>query len=250
MSLIRKTLAWLFVNQISETTTPLEFLQFQEAITKEADRQKLRYSVTEPMSEQKIRNLVVETIGRSLQTNPKTLPSVASEISIEGEQWHVILTATSIPHFRASVVQSEPMPRSDSKCQVGLVRQLVEQDEIDYCILGDDRLYGKTWRLYLHCKIRLLKPLRELYSQAPFRMVPVLLPPDEVFPQLADGLPQKTILNDNPADVRTFLDECDRVLTAHFNEQELSAYLQKCSVSLPRFLRAQHSAASKVRALF
>jgi len=65
MCLIRKTLAWLFVNQISETTTPLEFLQFQEAITKEADRQKLRYSVTEPMSEQKIRNLMVETIGRS-----------------------------------------------------------------------------------------------------------------------------------------------------------------------------------------
>jgi hypothetical protein len=250
MSLIRTSFAWRFVTQISEIATPLEFLQFQEAITIAAARQGLRYSVAQRMSEQKIRGLMVEAIGRSLMRSPTTLPSVASEVSIEGERWHVILNATSIPHFRASVVQSEPRPGPESNYRVSLVRHLVEQDRIDYCIVENDRLHGKTWRLYLHCKIRLLKRLRELFSKSPFRKVSVLLPPDTVFPQLAASLPQKTTLKDDPTAVREFLDECDQILTTQIGERGLNQYLQSCSISLASFLHAQHSTASKIRALF
>ncbi len=250
MSLIRTPLAWRFVNQISETTTPAEFLQFQESITKEAGRQELRYSVIEQLSEQKIRHLMVEAIGRSLQRKAKTLPSVAGEVSIAGERWHIILDATSIPHFRASVVLSEPRAGAEPNYRVDLVRRLVERDETDYGVVENARLYGKTWRLYLHCKIRLLKPLRDLFSQSPFRTLSVLLPPDAVFPQLVSSLPQRTTLNDNPADIRMFLDKCDRVLTTQVGERELSQYLENCSIPLARFLRSQRSAACKMRELF
>ena len=250
MSLIRTTFAWRFVNQISETATPLEFLQFQESITTAAARQGLRYSVAQQMSEQKIRSLMVEAIGRSLQKRPTTLPSVASEVSIEGERWHVILNATSIPHFRVSVVQSEPRSGPGSDYRVNLIRHLAEQDKIDYCIVENDKFHGKTWSLYLHCKIRLLKRLRELFSKSPFRKVSVLPSLDIVFPQLAGSLPQKATLDDHPTEIRAFLDECDQVLTAQIGEREISQYLENCSISLACFLHAQHSFASKIRTLY
>lgn len=250
MNLFRTLIGWKLLDGISEAETPAEFVRFYGAIKSAAVNEHFLYSATEQPVEHKIRVRMVEALGRSLQPNPATLPSITNEIRIQGERWHVILSATAIPYFSVAVVESGANAEQGNEYRAGLAKCLAERGDVGYCVIDGNRLHGKTWHLYLHCKIRILKTLRTFFSLRPFRMSPVLQPPDTVFRQLAASMPEKTTLVDDPAAVSAFLDKCDRVLVTHLGAKELNQYLVNCSISSSVFLRAQHSIRFKVGALF
>lgn len=230
---------------------PGEFLRFYEALREAANREHLQVYTTERRSESEIKSLMLEAMGRSLQRHPATLPSVATEISIQGELWHVILSATAIPHFRATIVRSGPdHPTEKNDLYSRLLRRLTEDGDVGYCRLGNGALYGETWQLYLHSKIRLIKRLQAAFSRSPFRQKSALTVPSVSFPQLGAKLPSLSTLPDTPAVIREFLDACDRTLLAEIGEQGLSCYLKETSLSPATFLNAQHSLVSRIKAVF
>jgi hypothetical protein len=250
MSLIRTTLCWRFLDEISEDETPAEVVRFYESIIREARQAHLRCSATEQRSESDIRKLMVEAIGRSLERDSPTLPSIANEILIQDERWHVILNATSIPHLRAAVVQSRPGSPNENEPRFHLAQQLMDRNLVGYYLTRGNRLCGKTWHIYLHCKIQTLDVLRKAYSMLPFRQKPMLRTPDAVFPELARKLPFKSTVADTPEGIRTFLDECDYAFVAEAGKEGLLSYLQDCSFSPATFLNAQRSIASRIRTFF
>lgn len=250
MSLIRTTLCWRFLDEISENETPAEVVRFYESIVREAREARFNCSTTEQRSASDIRKLMVEAIGRSLQKNPPTLPSIASEILIQDQRWHVILNATAIPHLRTAVVQSRPGSPNGNESRFHLAQQLMDRGLAGYCRTKENRLYGKTWHLYLHCKIQSLEILRKAYSMLPFRQKPMLRPPDAVFPELGRKVPLKSTVADTPEGIRAFLDECDQTFAGEAGKEGLLSYLQDCSFSPATFLHSQRSIASRIKAFF
>jgi len=57
-------------------------------------------------------------------------------------------------------------------------------------------------------------------------------------------------ITDTPDGIRAFLDDCDRVLIAEVGEEGLFRYLQDCSISPAKFLNAQRSIFSRIKAMF
>lgn len=249
MGLASNSVCWRFLSSVSEHETPKEFLSFYEVIKRTAIRKGLQPESDEgALAESKIQTQMVEAIGRSLQARPATLPAVGHTIRIQGEWWHVWLQTTQIPHLSAAVVERKQ--REFTHYRFNLVRELIEGGDVDYGKVEDKQLHGKTWSLYLHCKIHALKVLREAYSRLPFRKKPVLLVPNVLFSGLSQKLPLMSSITDTPDGIRAFLDQCDHVFVAEAGKEGLLRYLQDSSISPATFLNAQHSIASRIKAIF
>jgi hypothetical protein len=177
MTLRRRTICWKFLDTVSEFESPSVFLGFYAAIESAADREQLSHSTPDaPVSEDRVRQRLVEAIGRSLQRNRSTLPSIGNEITINGESWHVILNATAIPHLRVAVVERHSESEMEMAYRSRLVRNLVDRSEVNYGFVEDAHLHGETWSLYLFCKIRAVKKLHESFAREPFQHRPLLRP--------------------------------------------------------------------------
>jgi hypothetical protein len=215
-------------------------LSFYKAIKDAAKAANQSCSLTDKQPDEDIvRTQMVEAIGRSLQPNPPTLPSVTYTITINGEAWHVILSATAIPHFRAAVVEWGPKSDQEIVGRFQLARSLFEGRVAGFAKVENNQLHGKTWELYLFCKIGLLNNLRGSLSREPFQRKTVLLAPDRVFSQLGASMPIVSTFQNSPEAIREFLDGCDHIMTERVEPAELVRYLQESPVSLKQFLHAQ-----------
>jgi len=242
MGLIAKGLCWKLLDSISESESPSAFIAFYEAIKKAAIRNDLDFSVDDPlMADSSIHKQMAEAIGRSLEPRPAILPSVGHTISIQGESWHVVLNATATPHLKAAVVERKPRTEEETAYRFRLVRDLVDHGEVDFGKIGDEQLHGKTWELYLFCKIRKLKVLRESFAKRPYRKQPILLAPNQTFLHLTATLPSISTIKDDAGGVRKFLDECDRVLVEQVGQEKLIRYLEGCGIPPKDFLWAQRT---------
>jgi hypothetical protein len=240
MSVRAKTVCWKLLDSISESNSPTEFLAFYDAIKNTARTAGQSCSLTDkPPEESRVRSRMVETIGRSLQANSPTLPSITYVITINGESWHVTLSATAIPHLRADVLEWEPKSEAEIASRFQITRWLLQNRVAGFGKIENGQFQGQTWELYLFCKIGLLKDLRKLLNIDPFQRKAVLLAPDRVFPQLEAGIPIVSTLQNDPEDIRKFLDECDNVMTKQVGQTELARYLEGSPVSPKQFLRAQ-----------
>lgn len=238
MSLGSRSVCWKLLSSVSEHETPKEFHSFYEAIKGTAIRKGFQQEASEgSLAESELQNQMVEAIGRSLQARPATLPAVGQTIRIQGEWWHVWLHVTQIPHLSAAVVEHRPQQFPQCRCQ--LVRELIKDQNADFGRLEDEQLQGKTWEMYLFCKIQKLALLRDAFSKRPFRSRPVLRPPNHVFPELNRALAPMSTIAGSPAEVRKFLDRCDGVLTEHVGRSGLAEYLRGSSISPKQFLEAQ-----------
>jgi hypothetical protein len=240
MSVRGTTVCWKLLDSISESNSPAEFLAFYEAIKDAARATNQSCSLTDKLPDEGlVRGQMVEAIGRSLQPNPPTLPSITYVITINGESWHVILSATAIPHLRAAVVEWEPKSESETASRFQITRWLLQNRIAGFGKIENDQFQGKTWEVYLFCKIGLLTDLRKSLNRDPFQRKAVLLAPDRVFSQLETSMPVVSTFQNNPEGIRKFLDECDNVLTKQIGQTELVHYLEGSPVSPKQFLRAQ-----------
>lgn len=240
MSVRGTTVCWKLLDSISESNSPAEFLTFYDAIKLAATTSNQSCSLNDkPPDEGLVRSQMVEAIGRSLQPNPPTLPSITYVITVNGECWHIILSATAIPHLRAAVVEWEPKTEPQIASRFQITRWLLQNHIAGFGKIENGQFQGKTWELYLFCKIGLLKDLRTLLNIDPFQRKAVLLAPDRVFPQLETDMPVVSTFQNDPEAIRKFLDECDSVVIKKIGETELVRYLEASPVSPRQFLRAQ-----------
>ena len=225
---------------ISESSSPSVFLECYGAIINAANATNQFCSETvKTPEEDRIRLRLVEAIGQSLQPNPRTLPAVTHSLTINGENWHVSLSATAIPHLRASVVEWEPKSETEIAGRFEVVRWLLQNRPAGFGRIENNQLHGKTWELYLFSKIHLLKKLQKAFSRDPYQKKAVLLTPERMFPQLEGCMPAASTFENSPEAIRKFLDECDHVMTEQVGQTELIRYLEGSPISPKEFLHAQ-----------
>ena len=239
MGLRRTTIYWKPLTDVSESETPSALIVLSKALANAARSQNLHCAMPATWPPQdKTRDQIAEVIGRSLDRKPAILPSVGYEIEVNRETWHVILNATAIPYIRIAVLERQPTSGSQTAYRWHLVRTLLEQDERSYGLVGDDLLCGGTWELFLFCKTRAIRRLRDLFTKEPFQRRVVILAPDRVFPELHGSLPKTSKLKDNPKVVRIFLEEAGRILSDRIGVDALESYLEFCEVPAKDFLHA------------
>jgi len=212
MGLVATELCWKFLDSVSESKSPSAFLGFYEAVRHAAIDDHLVCSNDNlSTSKSQLWEQIMIGIGKSLGRHPNIIPSVGHTISIQVEAAH---------RFR-------------------IVLQLVKQGEIDFCKIEQNQLFGKTWELYLFCKIQKLRLLRKSFSMLAYRNQPVLLVPDRAFSDLTNALPNMTTLKQEEKNIRAFMDECDQIFMKHIGLDGLTGYLGQCGLSPKEFLRAQ-----------
>lgn len=234
------TICWRFLTTINEADIPAEFMAFYTAIRDgAAATNQLCQMNGQPPEEDSVRNKMIEVMGRCLQKKSPILPSIGYALMINDETWQVLLRPSAIPHFEVVVIENEPKLESDIAGRFEIVRWLMEHRVAGFGRRNNNGLQGKTWELYLFCKIRLLKNLRKSFQRLPFQRRTVLVPPDRVFPELqADSLNTSTVGN-RREDIERFLDDCDEVLLKKVGPTAISEYLRPSSITLKEFMRAQ-----------
>jgi len=240
MGLVATELCWKFLDSVSESKSPSAFLGFYEAVRHAAIDDHLVCSNDNlSTSKSQLWEQIMIGIGKSLGRHPNIIPSVGHTISIQGETWQVFLDATAIPHLKAAVVENTSIKGVEAAHRFRIVLQLVKQGEIDFCKIEQNQLFGKTWELYLFCKIQKLRLLRKSFSMLAYRNQPVLLVPDRAFSDLTNALPNMTTLKQEEKNIRAFMDECDQIFMKHIGLDGLTGYLGQCGLSPKEFLRAQ-----------
>jgi len=239
MGLRRTTIYWKPLTDLSESDTPSALILLSKALANAARSQNLDCDTPERWApHDKIRNQIAEVIGRSLDRRPAILPTIGYEIQVNRETWQVILNATAIPYLRIAVVERQVKSRAETAYRWHLVGTLLQQEERSYGVVGDDLLCGGTWDLFLFCKMRALRRLRDLFTKEPFQRRAVILAPDRVFSELRGCLPKTSKLKDDPKAVRDFLGVGDRILSDRVGIDALARYLEACKVSPKEFLHA------------
>jgi hypothetical protein len=240
MTLRSKTLCWKFLNPTCQDAIPVAFVAFYFAIKDAGSRNGFIVSADEQLiTEERIQAQMADIVRKSQLPRAAVLPGFGHTLNVQGESWQILLKATEIPHLRAAVVERKPTSHEEIQYRFRIVRELIERGDVDFGKTADQRFHGKTWELYIFLKTRKLKPLDDAFNRRPFLNGPVLLSPDQVFPQLRPALPAISTIDDEKSSVRKFLDQCDQALMGQVGEAGLVDYLRNTSISPKQFLRAQ-----------